>query len=773
MSQQIDLSQIENIVVNGQSIRELILESELLWTRGADPSSFLAKNYVYRDGPQESPKFNSVAPVAPESVLSGRPFASPQPQGNDYIRMSKDGKVALINFDFNKLIVLERPNTDAAWAVRGDDPYLDIGVSGNYLYSGQDTTGSDPNSIILLGDPIGYLRDSDRGRYEKTVFDINHDASTIAVFRRDPTTVDGYNSARVDIYNWSPSANAEYLLTQSIPLTVDPNLNSNADGTEFLFKQTSYNPPFPEVYLSFCHTRNMFAITGKNSVKVFQEFGGNGGETPIFGTFYQMGEDVPVGDRLIHGVSMADGVGDLNTPEEAVLAVTSINLDPLTYYKSGQVDVFRLERNDNIFSWVRKGDPYNSGDVGMNSYGLHSTNTTDLYYVPPPIVETQDTYTGSDKSTRWRHYARPTPGSPNTKLSVPYPVPVKVPTLSKDGNRLLAADPSHRHAAVYILELGVYSTKLAWKVISQVDTTINSGYTDSTHTIVRPRGTTLAIAASDDLSFFTCLNYSDNGPWRFRLINSLGNPTSTGSSYINAGTWDDRVEAMPHTFAVVSYFQNSASEWRRNQPVKAENDDALVINGNSQRWNNGNVLPGAAIRSWCHENDERHDEELTNTTLKSEALAYRNPWWLYNGGGLCSDSTGENIAFMSRYAGSGESARGVLTDSILRSYKNEPWYSLVANRLTVFEGAPVTITLKTRGVANDTDLPYTITGIENADILEPKTGIFTVSNNRAYVTINSVADSSSEGAQTMTLSLDNGEANVAITIVDSSTDSST
>lgn len=757
MSQQIDLSQIEKIVVNGQSIRELILENELLWTRAADASpSFVAQNYVYKDGP----KFNSLAPVDPDSVLSNKPFASPQPQGNDYVRMSRDGKVVLVNFDYDKLIVLERPNTDAAWVVRGSSPYLDIGPSGNYSYNGYNT---------IFGEPIGYLRDQDRDRYEKTVFDINHDASIIAVFRRDPT-VDGYNSARVDIYNWNST---QYSQTQSIPLTVLPNILSNADGDEFLFSDPISAPPrAPEVYLSFCHTRNMFAITGINSVKAFQEFSGD---------FFQIGLDIPVGDRFIHGVSLADGTGASSSPAEAVLAVTSISteteLPPGSGlssgqmgfngdYKSGQVDVFRLSP-DNGFSWVRKGSPYNSGIVGVNSYGIHTDFVGSTYYVPPPVVDTLlGNYNGIDNRFIWREYARPTPSSPNTKLAIRYPMPVKVPTLSKDGSRLLAADSSHRHAAIYILELG---TDLAWKVISQVDNTINSGESSATSRYVKPRGTTLAIAANDDLSFFTCLNYSNNGPWRFRMLDSLGNPTSSGSYYKNAETWDDRVEAMPYTFAVVSYSQKSASEWKRNQPVKEENDDAFVIGQAQRRWTNGNVLPGAAIRSWCHENSVRHAQTLTSPTLYKEALAYRNPWWLYNGGGLCCDSTGDNVTFMSRYAGSGENARGVLTDSILRSYKNEPWYGLVADRSSVFEGGSVTITLKTRGVANDTDVAYTITGIQNADILEPTTGTFTVSNSRAYVTINSVADSSLEGNQSMTLSLDNGEANVIITIIDSST----
>lgn len=753
MSQQIDLSQIEKIVVNGQSIRELILENELLWTRAADTNpSFVAQNYVYKDGSQ----FDSLAPVDPDSVLSNNTFASPQPQGNDYIRMSRDGKVALVNFDYTKLIVLERPNTDAAWAVRGSSPYLDIGHSGNYTYNGYTT---------VFGESVGYLKENDRGRYEKTVFDINHDASIIAVFRRDPT-VDGYNSARVDIYTWNST---QYSLTQSIPLTVQPNILSNADGDEFLFSDPiSYKAP--EVYLSFCHTRNMFAITGINSVKAFQEFSGD---------FFQIGLDIPVGDRFIHGVSLADGTGASSSPAEAVLAVTSISTEtelPIGSglyngqvglngdYKSAQVDVFRLSP-DNGFSWVRKGSPYNSGIVGVNSYGIHADFLGTTYYAPPPVVDTSLDYTGTDNRLRWSHYARPTPSSPNTNLAVRYPIPVKVPTLSKDGSRLLAADSSHRHAAIYILELG---TDLAWKVISQVDNTINSGESSATSRGVRPRGTTLAIAANDDLSFFTCLNYSDNGPWRFRLLNSLGSPTSSGNSFINAETWDDRVEAMPHTFAVVSYSQKSASKWKRNQPVKEENDDAFIIGQAQRRWTNGNVLPGAAIRSWCHENSGRHDQSLTSPTLTRDALAYRNPWWLYNGGGLCCDSTGDNVTFMSRYAGSGENARAVLADSILRSYKNEPWYGLVADRSSVFEGGSVAITLKTRGVANDTDIAYTITGIENEDILEPTTGIFTVSNSRAYVTINSVADSSLEGNQSMTLSLDNGEANVVITIIDSS-----
>jgi hypothetical protein len=76
------------------------------------------------------------------------------------------------------------------------------------------------------------------------------------------------------------------------------------------------------------------------------------------------------------------------------------------------------------------------------------------------------------------------------------------------------------------------------------------------------------------------------------------------------------------------------------------------------------------------------------------------------------------------------------------------------------------ITLETAGVANGTLVPYTITGIQSTDISIPLTGNFTVSGNRATVTITALADGLSEGTETATVTLNNGKASIVFTISD-------
>lgn len=70
-----------------------------------------------------------------------------------------------------------------------------------------------------------------------------------------------------------------------------------------------------------------------------------------------------------------------------------------------------------------------------------------------------------------------------------------------------------------------------------------------------------------------------------------------------------------------------------------------------------------------------------------------------------------------------------------------PTYSLSTSQSTVDEGQSFTITLDTTNVANGTNVPYTITGVSSADIGGVSlTGVFTILNNSATITINVTAD---------------------------------
>lgn len=103
----------------------------------------------------------------------------------------------------------------------------------------------------------------------------------------------------------------------------------------------------------------------------------------------------------------------------------------------------------------------------------------------------------------------------------------------------------------------------------------------------------------------------------------------------------------------------------------------------------------------------------------------------------------------------------------IRFTENTPTYTLTRSRDSIFENAAVTISLSTEGLQNSS-VSYTITGIQAADIQEPLTGTFEVVDSSATVTLNSVADSTLEGNQTLTLSLDNGQASIDVDILDTS-----
>ena len=100
--------------------------------------------------------------------------------------------------------------------------------------------------------------------------------------------------------------------------------------------------------------------------------------------------------------------------------------------------------------------------------------------------------------------------------------------------------------------------------------------------------------------------------------------------------------------------------------------------------------------------------------------------------------------------------------------KPAPTYSLATSPSSVSEGQNFTVTLTTQNVANGTNVPFTITGIESGDLSQSLSGNFTVNNNTDSKTFTSVADKSTEGNETAKLTLTNGKANVSVTINDTS-----
>jgi hypothetical protein len=95
-------------------------------------------------------------------------------------------------------------------------------------------------------------------------------------------------------------------------------------------------------------------------------------------------------------------------------------------------------------------------------------------------------------------------------------------------------------------------------------------------------------------------------------------------------------------------------------------------------------------------------------------------------------------------------------------------YLLSSNKTSVNEGESFAIALSTQGISDSTSIPYTITGIDAGDISESLIGNFIISSNLATATFNVSADNITEGSDTFTITLDNGEASKSVTINDTS-----
>lgn len=98
-----------------------------------------------------------------------------------------------------------------------------------------------------------------------------------------------------------------------------------------------------------------------------------------------------------------------------------------------------------------------------------------------------------------------------------------------------------------------------------------------------------------------------------------------------------------------------------------------------------------------------------------------------------------------------------------------PSYSISTSASPANEGDTITLTLVTSNVTIGSVLPWTITGIESADIGGASlTGAFVVGSDET-LNVSITADDTTEGSETMTIALDNGEASLNIPINDTST----
>ena len=101
-----------------------------------------------------------------------------------------------------------------------------------------------------------------------------------------------------------------------------------------------------------------------------------------------------------------------------------------------------------------------------------------------------------------------------------------------------------------------------------------------------------------------------------------------------------------------------------------------------------------------------------------------------------------------------------------------PTYTLSRNSASVNEGGTVILTLVTTNVANGVSIPYTITGVNTADIDgESLTGNF-ITGSLMTLSFVVTADYITEGTETLTLTLDGKSTSITVTLNDTTTSTS-
>jgi len=96
-------------------------------------------------------------------------------------------------------------------------------------------------------------------------------------------------------------------------------------------------------------------------------------------------------------------------------------------------------------------------------------------------------------------------------------------------------------------------------------------------------------------------------------------------------------------------------------------------------------------------------------------------------------------------------------------------YTLTAADSAVDEGATASFTLTTENVAEGTEVAYTLSGVDAADVDGELTGSATVdANGEATIEVVLTEDATTEGAETLTVTLDGKDVSAAVTVNDTS-----
>lgn len=126
--------------------------------------------------------------------------------------------------------------------------------------------------------------------------------------------------------------------------------------------------------------------------------------------------------------------------------------------------------------------------------------------------------------------------------------------------------------------------------------------------------------------------------------------------------------------------------------------------------------------------------------------------------------TETNETFTLTLNNAADSVSVVLNDTSL-----SPTFSLSASANPVPEGLSLIITLTTENVFDGETFGYTISGVNSSDINDDSlTGSFTVNSNSANLVLLVTEDITTEGVETLTLTLDNAQASINVNISDTS-----
>ena len=117
----------------------------------------------------------------------------------------------------------------------------------------------------------------------------------------------------------------------------------------------------------------------------------------------------------------------------------------------------------------------------------------------------------------------------------------------------------------------------------------------------------------------------------------------------------------------------------------------------------------------------------------------------------------------------GDTAGGAVT--IGAGTTGDPTFALAADATGVNEGDTANFTLTTENVADGTEVAYTVSGVDAADLASGSlTGTAIVNGNTATIAIDVAADELTEGEETMTVSIDGQTTTASMTVNDTSTD---